>query len=87
MTASPNEELVNGFVPLQELSLTETPVIVTLIDGYNGSESRVCVGYKNSFDLINERSGEVITLFQTEPGKVMFVFRSCGRLIVGFGVM
>ncbi|OQV22375.1 GTPase-activating Rap/Ran-GAP domain-like protein 3 [Hypsibius exemplaris] len=70
---SHNEELLDGFVPLQELSLTETPSILTLIDGFNGSESRVCVGYKNCFDLINERSGEVTTLFQAEAGKTNLV--------------
>lgn len=66
----PHEETINGFVPLQELSLNETPAIVTLIDGYNLPENKVCVGYKNSFDLINERTGEVVNLYQTEAGKV-----------------
>ena len=64
------EEITNGFVTLQELNLPETPLIISLIDGYlPNAESRVCVGYKNSFDLLNERTGQVVTLFQMESGK------------------
>ncbi|GAU97524.1 hypothetical protein RvY_08802-2 [Ramazzottius varieornatus] len=64
------EEVTSGFVALQELNLPETPLIVSLIDGFSpSSESRICVGYKASFDLINERTGDVVTLFQMESGK------------------
>ncbi|XP_055339868.1 GTPase-activating Rap/Ran-GAP domain-like protein 3 isoform X2 [Paramacrobiotus metropolitanus] len=69
----PHEDTINGFVPLQELSLNETPVLISLIDGVNGPENKVCVGYRNSFDLINERTGEVISLYQTEAGKTNLV--------------
>ena len=53
---------------IQELNLNETPVLVTLIDGLSAAENRVCVGFKDSFDVINERTGEVVNLFQMENG-------------------
>lgn len=55
---------------LQELQCPEVPQIVTLIDGVKG-DNQVCVGYKNQFDLINEKNGDTLQLYSVEATKVL----------------
>lgn len=62
---------------LQELECFETPQIISLIDGVKGDnegskvDNQICIGYKNQFDLINEKNGDTLQLFQTESNKVL----------------
>ena len=54
---------------LQELQAFEVPSIITLVDGLR-SDNQICVGYKNQFDLINEKNGDTLQLYQVEASKV-----------------
>ena len=54
---------------LQELQCAEVPHIITLIDGAKG-DNQLCVGYKNQFDLINEKNGDTLQLYSVEATKV-----------------
>ena len=53
----------------QDLPVFEAPQIVTLVDGLN-EDNQICVGYKNQFDLINEKNGDTLQLYQIESSKV-----------------
>lgn len=54
----------------QEISVCETPMLVTLVDGASGVDNQICIGYKHQFDLISERSGESHRLHVVEASKV-----------------
>jgi len=60
----------------QELECFETPLLVSLIDGIKGDgdngrvDNQICVGYKHQFDLINEKNGDTLQLFQVDLLKV-----------------
>jgi hypothetical protein len=43
--------------------------LITLIDGIK-DDNQICVGYKNQFDLINEKNGDTLQLYQMEANKV-----------------
>ena len=61
---------------------------MTLIDGPKG-DNQICVGYKNEFDLINEKNGDTLQLYQVDSSKVSRPFtcpsrsfsRSTGALV------
>ena len=61
---------------MQELDCFEHPQLLSLIDGTKGehdgikADNQLCVAYKNQFDLINEKNGDTLQLFQTESSKV-----------------
>lgn len=60
------EILVLLFV--QEVTVGEAPILMTLV--YTSChESRVCVGYKNQFDLISE-AGDVFKIHSIDKQKV-----------------
>lgn len=60
------EILVLLFV--QEVTVGEAPILMTLV--YTSShEIRVCVGYKNQFDLISE-AGDVFKIHSIDKQKV-----------------
>ena len=42
---------------------------MTMIDGTKG-DNQICVGYKNQFDLINEKNGDTLQLYQPDSSKV-----------------
>lgn len=53
---------------VQEVTVGEAPILMTLV--YTSShESRVCVGYKNQFDLISE-AGDVFKIHSIDKQKV-----------------
>lgn len=54
---------------MQEIQSPDTPLFLTpvedLHDGY------VCVAYKNQFDLVNDKSGDVTHFYTVPVSKVM----------------
>ena len=56
----------------QELQTYETPQLMTLVDGPRG-DNHICVGYKNQYDLITEKNGDTLQLYQVEASKVNLV--------------
>ncbi|GAB6031593.1 hypothetical protein CHUAL_009358 [Chamberlinius hualienensis] len=67
---SSDTDTVDGFQYIREISITESPVLMTLIDNSMMNEdNQICVGYKHQFDLINEKSGESMKLHQVEGNK------------------
>ncbi|XP_045201546.2 GTPase-activating Rap/Ran-GAP domain-like protein 3 isoform X4 [Mercenaria mercenaria] len=73
----PSMELdtVEGFTFVRELECFDTPQIISLVDGTKGEndgiriDNQICVGYKHQFDLINEKNGDTLQLFQTDSNK------------------
>ncbi len=53
----------------QELQAFENPTLITLVDGPRG-DNQICIGYKNQFDLINEKNGDTLQLHQVDAHKV-----------------
>ena len=49
---------------------------MTLIEGIK-EDNQICVGYKNQFDVINEKNGDTLQLHQVEASKV-------GKAILGY---
>ena len=49
------------------------PQLITLIDG-NKVDNHICVGYKNQFDLINEKNGDTLQMYNVEANKVWIHF-------------
>ncbi|KAJ8300873.1 hypothetical protein KUTeg_022392 [Tegillarca granosa] len=59
-------DIVEGFT--LELQAFEVPQLVTLIDG-NLDDNQICVGYRNQFDLINEKNGDTLQLYHIDAIK------------------
>lgn len=53
----------------QELQSFEVPQLITLVDESKG-DNQICVGYKNQFDLINEKNGDTLQLYSVDNNKV-----------------
>lgn len=64
-----------GFQLLRELSCFETPSLITLVDG-GDQGNQICIGYKNQFDLINERNGDTLQLYQIDSNKSTLICAS-----------
>lgn len=45
------------------------PQLITLVDESKG-DNQICVGYKNQFDLINEKNGDTLQLYSVDNNKV-----------------
>lgn len=62
------------FLCLQEISLTESPTLITLVDcttatsAGGAADNTICIGYKHQFDLVSERTGEISKLFAVQDG-------------------
>ena len=56
----------------QELQCGDVPHILTLIDGQKG-DNQICVGYQKQYDLINEKNGDTLQLYNVEAAKVNLV--------------
>ncbi|XP_076436139.1 GTPase-activating Rap/Ran-GAP domain-like protein 3 [Babylonia areolata] len=65
-------DTVDSFSFLRELQCGEVPQLVTLVDGVKG-DNQICVGYKTRFDLINEKNGDTLQLYNVEAAKVNLV--------------
>ncbi|XP_024080604.1 GTPase-activating Rap/Ran-GAP domain-like protein 3 isoform X2 [Cimex lectularius] len=67
-------DTVDGFQCLREISIPESPTLMTLVDSSVAAsaggiaDNTICIGYKNMFDIVNERSGEVNKLFSIAEG-------------------
>ncbi|KAK3611810.1 hypothetical protein CHS0354_040479 [Potamilus streckersoni] len=61
-------ETTDGFNLTRELEAFETPQLLTLVDCTKGG-NQICVGYKNQFDLINEKNGDTLQLFHIDTIK------------------
>ncbi|KAF6203788.1 hypothetical protein GE061_002123 [Apolygus lucorum] len=65
-------DTVDGFQCLREISVSETPTLMTLVDSSGaysaGGDNLICLGYGRQFDLASERSGEVNRLFHLSEG-------------------
>lgn len=65
-------DTVDGFLYLREITIPETPQIITLIDSSlaasagGSADNHICIGYRHQFDLVNERTGEVKKLFAVQ---------------------
>lgn len=59
------------FFGLQEICLSDSPVVMTLVDGPTGeNDNLICVAYRHQFDLINESTGESYRLHHVETSRV-----------------
>ncbi|XP_078475206.1 GTPase-activating Rap/Ran-GAP domain-like protein 3 [Lampetra planeri] len=68
--ASPVEE----FQYIREICLSDTPLVLTLVDGPTGENDNVlCVAYRHQFDLVSESTGECHRLHTVDASKVNFV--------------
>ncbi|XP_064649090.1 GTPase-activating Rap/Ran-GAP domain-like protein 3 isoform X4 [Lineus longissimus] len=67
-----DSDTVEGFQFVRELGAFESPQLLTLIDGSKG-DNQICVGYKNQFDLINEKNGDTLQLYSVGGNKVTLV--------------
>ena len=54
---------------IQELTAFEVPQLMTLVDAVGG-DNQICIAYKNQFDLINEKNGDTLQLYQVDTNKV-----------------
>ncbi|XP_073980334.1 GTPase-activating Rap/Ran-GAP domain-like protein 3 isoform X2 [Rhodnius prolixus] len=67
-------DTVEGFQYLKEISLTESPTLITLVDcttatsAGGAADNTICIGYKHQFDLVSERTGEISKLFAVQDG-------------------
>ncbi|XP_022643618.1 GTPase-activating Rap/Ran-GAP domain-like protein 3 isoform X3 [Varroa destructor] len=61
--AASDTDTIDGFQLVRELNVNEAPVICTLVDTPRpGADNQICVGYRHQFDLINEKTGEIVRL-------------------------
>jgi len=44
--------------------------LITLVDGSKGN-NQICVGYKNQFDLIHEKNGDTLQMYNIDTNKVI----------------
>ncbi|XP_046368417.1 GTPase-activating Rap/Ran-GAP domain-like protein 3 isoform X2 [Haliotis rufescens] len=65
-------DTIDGFTFIRELQAFEVPSMITLIDGMKG-DNHICIGYKNQYDLINEKNGDTLQLYHVESNKVNLV--------------
>lgn len=65
---------MNVIGSFQELQAFDSPQLITLIDDVKG-DNHICIGYKNQFDLINEKNGDTLQLYRVEASKVGYEYR------------
>lgn len=58
--------------------MAEPPTLITLVDSTlggsaGGADNYICVGYRHQFDLVGERSGEVVKLHAVEGSRAHLV--------------
>ncbi|CAH1785534.1 unnamed protein product [Owenia fusiformis] len=69
---STDTDTVDGFQFIRELQAFEQPQLITLIDGSHG-DNQICVGYKSQYDLVNEKNGDTLQLYNIEANRVNMV--------------
>ncbi|VDN96275.1 unnamed protein product [Rodentolepis nana] len=60
-------ELTARFVYVREVPTSEPVQVLSILDSNMGG--RICAGYRNQFDLLDERTGETLHLYRTENVK------------------
>nr|CDS15576.1 GTPase activating Rap:RanGAP domain 3 [Echinococcus granulosus] len=60
-------ELSARFVFVREIPTSEAVQVLSMLDSNMGG--RICAGYRNQFDLLDERTGETLHLYRTENVK------------------
>ncbi|XP_067000028.2 GTPase-activating Rap/Ran-GAP domain-like protein 3 [Anabrus simplex] len=72
-------DTVDGFQYIRELQVAEPPTLMTLVDSSLArsdsgvGDNYICVGYRHQFDVVNERSGDVVHLHTVEGSRVHLV--------------
>ncbi|XP_014288553.3 GTPase-activating Rap/Ran-GAP domain-like protein 3 isoform X2 [Halyomorpha halys] len=67
-------DTVDGFQYLREISIPESPSLITLVDSTVAAsaggvaDNTICIGYRHQFDLVNERSADVTKLYSLQDG-------------------
>ncbi|BHF58309.1 GTPase-activating Rap/Ran-GAP domain-like protein 3 [Sparganum proliferum] len=60
-------DLTAHFVFVREVPTSEPVQVLDILDSNQGG--RICAGYRNQFDLLDERTGETLHLYRTENCK------------------
>ncbi|XP_037653261.1 GTPase-activating Rap/Ran-GAP domain-like protein 3 isoform X3 [Choloepus didactylus] len=69
-----SESPVDEFQYIREICLSDSPVVMTLVDGpTEESDNLICVAYRHQFDVVNESTGEAFRLHHVEANRVNFV--------------
>uniref|UniRef100_A0A8D1H0L7 GTPase-activating Rap/Ran-GAP domain-like protein 3 n=1 Tax=Sus scrofa TaxID=9823 RepID=A0A8D1H0L7_PIG len=69
-----SESPVEEFQYIREICLSDSPVVMTLVDGpTEESDNLICVAYRHQFDVVNESTGEAFRLHHVEANRVHFV--------------
>ncbi|XP_043325535.1 GTPase-activating Rap/Ran-GAP domain-like protein 3 isoform X2 [Cervus canadensis] len=69
-----SESPVEEFQYIREICLSDSPVVMTLVDGpVEESDNLICVAYRHQFDVVNESTGEAFRLHHVEASRVNFV--------------
>ncbi|XP_023557444.1 GTPase-activating Rap/Ran-GAP domain-like protein 3 isoform X2 [Octodon degus] len=69
-----SESPVEEFQYIREICLSDSPVVMTLVDGpTEESDNLICVAYRHQFDVVNESTGEAFRLHHVEASRVNFV--------------
>uniref|UniRef100_A0A2K6P702 GTPase-activating Rap/Ran-GAP domain-like protein 3 n=1 Tax=Rhinopithecus roxellana TaxID=61622 RepID=A0A2K6P702_RHIRO len=69
-----SESPVEEFQYIREICLSDSPVVMTLVDGpTEESDNLICVAYRHQFDVVNESTGEAFRLHHVEANRVNFV--------------
>ncbi|XP_037014204.2 GTPase-activating Rap/Ran-GAP domain-like protein 3 isoform X3 [Artibeus jamaicensis] len=69
-----SESPVEEFQYIREICLSDSPVVMTLVDGpTEESDNLICVAYRHQFDVVNESTGEAFRLHHVEASRVHFV--------------
>ncbi|XP_077824046.1 GTPase-activating Rap/Ran-GAP domain-like protein 3 isoform X9 [Macaca mulatta] len=69
-----SESPVEEFQYIREICLSDSPVVMTLVDGpAEESDNLICVAYRHQFDVVNESTGEAFRLHHVEANRVNFV--------------
>ncbi|XP_033104198.1 GTPase-activating Rap/Ran-GAP domain-like protein 3 [Anneissia japonica] len=66
-------DTIDGFQFVRELSANDVPCLLTLVDGGSKGDNEFCVGYRQQFDLINEKNGDTFRVHMVESTKVDLV--------------
>ncbi|KAM6183401.1 GTPase-activating Rap/Ran-GAP domain-like protein 3 isoform 2-T2 [Erethizon dorsatum] len=74
LSSPPSESPVEEFQYIREICLSDSPVVMTLVDGpTEESDNLICVAYRHQFDVVNESTGEAFRLHHVEANRVNFV--------------
>ncbi|XP_054440330.1 GTPase-activating Rap/Ran-GAP domain-like protein 3 isoform X1 [Pteronotus mesoamericanus] len=74
LLSPPSESPVEEFQYIREICLSDSPVVMTLVDGpTEESDNLICVAYRHQFDVVNESTGEAFRLHHVEASRVHFV--------------